>query len=343
MRYQRSSACIGGFFLLLAASGARADECASNGPIAYSDVPRDGAAAPPNTRFRVLVAPGCGGVENGPEHQFRVIDPTGTEIPSHREPWARSLLELVPDADLPPGQVELQVRRPLSTDALGEWERLVRVRIAGERDEHAPAFAGIESGTATAERESVPLSPCEATEGDVVLTRLEFAAAADAPRDHDELLYRLDRRHPGDATWDEWRTFRPTPDRETWFFSWSTWEREAWAATWEYRIAARDIAGNETVGEKTVTVTAPPRPGAEAPAAPETPDHDGLRPPTGAGSDAGAAEAAPPPRETPRGCTAAAGPTRSAGAILLVAAVAAWSRARLQRNRQRSPPGRRTP
>ncbi|MBI5486225.1 MAG: hypothetical protein HY905_02715 [Deltaproteobacteria bacterium] len=353
---------IGGFCFLVAPS-THADECASNGPVADSDVPRDGSEAPANTHFRVLVAPGCGGVENGPEHQLRLIDARGAEVPTHREAWARWLRELVPDGELAAGVYELQVRRPVSTEALGEWERLARVRVTAERDERVPAFAGIESGTATVERGSVPISPCEAREGDVLRSRLEFTAADDAPRDHDELLYRLDRRHPGDASWEEWRTFRPTPDGQKWFFSWTTWESEEWGAVWEYRIAVRDIAGHETVGTKTATVTAPRRPGSE-PQGREAAPHGGSNPVGTEDDDAGGAEpeeatsaagsgttgtmdttrdgaaeaGAEPSRPGPqRGCAVGAGATRPGGAILLMAvAVAAWGRERNWRRRQQA-------
>jgi hypothetical protein len=116
-----SSAFIGGsFFLALAAPAVRADECASNGPRADRDVPREGDRVPANARFRVLVAPSCGGIENAPEHDFRLIDVDGTVVPSRRETWARWHVELVPEADLAPGTYELQVRRPVSARALGD-------------------------------------------------------------------------------------------------------------------------------------------------------------------------------------------------------------------------------
>ena len=277
-------------FRSLGVSGVRADECASYGPRADRDVPREGDRVSANALFRAIVAPSCGGVENAPEHEFRLVDGAGAVVPARRESWARWLVELVPETDLAPGAYEFQVRRPVSEEALGDWQTLVRVTATAERDDREPSFAGIRSGTAKAERGSVPISPCQAEDGDLLRTRLEFAAADDSPREHDELLYRLDRRHPGDEGWEEWRTFRPTPEGDTWFFSWSAWEREAWGVEWEYRIAVRDMAGHETIGAATVTVTAPPRPGAtpepvpEAAAAP--PSDSGPVPPVVAPGDA---------------------------------------------------------
>lgn len=235
-----------------------ADECASYGPMAYLDAPFDGTDAPANTHFRVLVAPSCGGLEGAPAHEFRLLDPAGETVAADVAPWGPHHVELVPRADLAPGDHELQVRRPVSTTALGDWQKLARVRATTGTDDRTPSFDGLRSGTARAVRGSVPLSPCEMVPGWELETRLTFDAADDAPRDHDELLYRLERRSPGATAWEDYRTFRPTPAGRRWMFSWK--DTAGWGETWEYRLSVRDLAGHETTGAATVTVAAPPRP-----------------------------------------------------------------------------------
>lgn len=234
-----------------------ADECASYGPMAYLDAPFDGTDVPANVRFRVLVAPSCGGLEGAPAHAFRLLDAAGNEAPTDVVPWGTHHVELAPRTDLAPGEHELQVRRPISTEALGEWQRLARVRATAERDERAPSFDGLRSGAARAVRGSVPLSPCEVVPGWELETRLVFDAADDAPRNHAELLYRLERRRPGAVAWEHDRTFRAAAGRPT-SFSWK--DTTGWGETWEYRLSVRDLAGHETTGAATATVAAPPRP-----------------------------------------------------------------------------------
>ncbi len=234
-----------------------ADECASYGPMAYLDAPFDGTDAPANTHFRVLVAPSCGGVEGAPAHEFRLLDAAGVEVPTDTTTWAEWFVEVVPKTPLAAGDHELQVRRPISTTALGDWQKLARVRATPERDDRAPSFTGLRSGTARAVWGTVPLSPCEVVPGWELETRLVFDAADDAPRDHDELLYRLERRRPGTEVWEHDRTFRASDGRRT-SFSWKS--TTGWGETWEYRLSVRDLAGHETAGAAAVTIVAPPRP-----------------------------------------------------------------------------------
>ena len=234
-----------------------ADECASYGPMAYLDAPFDGTDVPSNARFRVLVAPSCGGLENAPTHEFRLLDAAGTAVPADVVSWGPYHRELVPRAALAMGEHELQVRRPISAEALGDWQQLARFRATDERDDRPPTLDGLRSGSARAVRGSVPISPCQAVPGWQLETRLEFEAADDAPRPHGELLYRLGRRRPGDAVWEHDRTFRAAAGRRS-SFSWKS--TAGWGEAWEYRLSVRDLAGHETTGAATVTVAAPPRP-----------------------------------------------------------------------------------
>lgn len=237
---------------------ADADECASYGPMAYLDAPFDGSDVPANVRFRVLVVPSCGGLEGAPPHDFRVLDPAGLAVPADVVPWGPHHVELVPRAALARGEHELQVRRPSSTTTLGDWERLARVRATGERDDRPPTLHGLRAGAARAVWGSVPLSPCQLVPGWELEVRFDFDAADDAPRPHDELLYRLERRRPGGTAWEPDHTFRAARTGGRGSFSWKS--TAGWGEVWEYRLTVRDLAGHQTVGTTTVTVDAPERP-----------------------------------------------------------------------------------
>jgi hypothetical protein len=242
---------------------ARADECASVGPQAFLLAPSEGDRVPPSFRFRLWIGPGCGGIPGAPAHRVRVVGEDGVVV-EHRETAADlGGVEIVPVRPLAPGEWELQMRRPVSGEALGDWEHVASVVVAGEADGTAPRFDGIAAAEARAVGGLVPLSPCEMRRAWVLRTTVRFAAAEDPPWPHDHLLYLLDRRTPDAAAWQPFRTFRPHAGDDGRVFSWES--AEGWNGTWVYRLRVRDFSGNETIGERIAEVTAPERPAGEPP------------------------------------------------------------------------------
>jgi len=231
-----------------------ADECASHGPVAEIDVPKNDMSVMQNTRFRVGLFPTCGGVESGSKHRFRVVDKNGIKITHKRYFWTDHFIEVTPAEALKPGSWSLQVRRPLSKKRLGKWETLVRVKVKKGLDVTAPRFEGIDQAKAAAAAGTVFRSPCQAETGWVVRTTIQLATAEDDDTSRSELLYMLERKAKGDRKWMQFRTFRPRKH------SFSIETEQGWEQIWEYRVKVRDMAGNETIGKKTAEVHSPARP-----------------------------------------------------------------------------------
>jgi hypothetical protein len=168
--------------------------------------------------------------------------------------WTDHWLEVTPAEAMKPGSWRLQARRPVSKTTLGPWETLVRVKVKKGLDVTFPRFEGIERAEARAVEGKVFRSRCEAETGWVVRTTFQLSAAEDDDSSPSELIYALDRRAKGESKWKRFRTFRPKKLR----FSFES-ERD-WGEVWEYRVRVRDMAGNQTVGEKTAEVPTPEKP-----------------------------------------------------------------------------------
>jgi len=206
----------------------------------------------------VLEYEGCSSVQGGPRHAFRLLDGGGREIPFDPVAYTEHHVEITPRAPLRGGPVALWIRRPVAPDALGPWEVLARVTVAGAADATPPSFAGLLSAEARAIEGSVRLSPCESVPGWELETRVRFAAARDPGSAHDDLLYRLEQAAPGSDAWKEVTTLRPTPDGDGMSFHWRT--EIGWSERWVYRMSVRDGAGHQTIGGAVVTVKNPDRP-----------------------------------------------------------------------------------
>jgi hypothetical protein len=256
MDFLKSAGCI--FVLILLAAPAGSDECESYGPVASIDAPKSGSQVPRNVHFRLGLYPTCGALEGGPQHRFRIVNQAGQEAESQRIRLTKFIFEIEPSQPLETGDWKLQVKRPEAQWSLGAWETLSRVKVARSSDRQAPKFAGISLAQADAVAGLVALSPCQVETDWVVSTRLYFLEAKDAGRQHDELLYFLDRKKPKDSRWTHHSTFRPHKEKTGMSFSFNT--ERAWEQTWQYRIRVRDLAGNETIGDKTFEVVHPARP-----------------------------------------------------------------------------------
>ncbi|MCB9702237.1 MAG: hypothetical protein H6711_10100 [Myxococcales bacterium] len=248
------------------AAPAGADECASYGLRADLDGAEAGRHVAANVAPRVLLAPSCGAPEGGPDHEFRLLGPGGEVVTPTAVPWGRWFVELQPPALLAGGGWRLEVRRPrwsASVDAveLGPWEAMASFWVVADLvDRQAPAFDGIVAGEARPVAGTVMLSPCEAESDWVVETHLTFAPAFDTIAAADDLLYLLERRSPGgDPAWSEVTTFRPERARGGRVGVTLT-DEWGWGERWEYRISVRDPSGNQRLGERTLTVTAPKKP-----------------------------------------------------------------------------------
>jgi hypothetical protein len=247
-------------FLLLLVKPAWAEEC-QKGWVASLDVPKDGATARPGSHFRVLLYWGCSDIDGGPRPELRLRSGDGAEIPFTQVAWSDHYVELFPKEPKADVTIELQVRRPASKDALGPWERLARVTIAGTADAVAPELEGLTDGEAAAVEGTVALSPCHSVPGWELETRLTFPAARDAGSQHDELLYVLERAPAGESRWEARQTLRPTPQGDGMTFTWR--DDRGWDEEWVYRLSVRDMAGNQTAGLRTISIKNPTRPARE--------------------------------------------------------------------------------
>lgn len=255
-------------------SASLADECASYGPKAHLSTPVDGARVAANAHLHVGLYVSCGGVEGGPRHQFRLLDADGKEVALHerrKPPTARCQrptcqeLELVPRALLAPGAYRLEVRRPVDEHTLGAWSVLGHMTALDRIDAAAPKLEGIVEASAEPVEGTAFLSPCQAVPAWELRTTVEFEAAEDGPTDHDELLYALDRQPPAGGPWSEVAGFRPDGaggSRRSYSFDSDDWEQ-----SWRYRIRVHDAAGHETIGARTMVVTAPAEPTEPVPGA----------------------------------------------------------------------------
>ena len=245
------------FFLFLTESQVYSDQCRSHGIEAWLDVPKSDSTVPPNTHFRVFLYPRCNGIE-GPEHQFRVVDPEGHEASHTAIPFLEKGIEIVPEEPLPGGSWTLEVRKPISETELGPWESLTAVQVEGTSDTSSPKFDGIAGGGSKPTVGLVWKSPCEKEKAWKIGFEVMFEAALDEPRDPWELLYILERRATESDVWEVVGTFRPDSIGQDARHDWES--RHGWDETWTYRLRVRDLAGNETIGARTITIKNPPLP-----------------------------------------------------------------------------------
>jgi hypothetical protein len=252
-RLAAALACVA---LGLAAGPAAADECVKSWRLDV-DLPRDGSRVPPNARPRVRVYQTCASFSGGPRPEVRLVTATGAAVATRTVALPRWFVELHAATPLAPGAYRLEARRTQSPDRLGPWERVAAFAVAGAAEGRAPTFAGIERGESDLVEGTVFLSPCHAERGHLVRTRLDFARARLA-RPHAEVLYFLDGRREGEGAWQVVNDFRPPPDGPLARYEWT--QQHAYGERWQYRLRARDVAGHETIGERTLVVRHPPSP-----------------------------------------------------------------------------------
>jgi hypothetical protein len=87
--------------------------------------------------------------------------------------------------------------------------------------------------------------------------RLVFPRARQA-RPHAEILYLLEGRRDGAGDWQIIDDLRPAAGGDRARFEWT--QQRGYGERWEYRMRARDLAGREAIGARTVTVRNPPAP-----------------------------------------------------------------------------------
>jgi hypothetical protein len=241
---------------LAASRSAAAEECIKSWRLDV-DQPLDGARVPPNARPRVRVYQSCASFSGGPRPELRLVTEAGAVVPARPLELPRWLVERVPAAPLPAGRYRLEARRTQAPDRLGPWERVAGFEVAGPAAARAPAFAGIARGETDLVEGTVFLSPCQGERGHLVRTRLELARARTA-RPHAEVLYLLEGRPEGAGAYEVINDFRPAPGPEPARYEWQ--QQRGYGERWQYRLRARDLAGNETIGERTLVVRHPPAP-----------------------------------------------------------------------------------
>lgn len=262
-------------FMLVAAlspSVALSDECASYGPEAWMSNPHNGSKIAMNARFRIEVAPSCGGIEGGPPHQFRLVNAKGAELESSQKVIAENknckpvpcqTIALIPGRPLEGGTVVVEVKKPMEGGKLGPWETLARYEAAGWVDKSAPQFDGIADTQVSVIVGSAPISPCQAEPAWEISARFLFELAHDGDSNPDDLLYALDGKAAGQSEWIELLSFRPNIDEKTGrgFYEWHN--QKEWGQSFDFRLRVKDAAGYETVGLKTVSLVFPAKPGGQ--------------------------------------------------------------------------------
>jgi hypothetical protein len=235
---------------------AAAEECIKSWRLDV-DLPLDGSRVPPNARPRVRVYETCASFTGGPRPEVRLVTAAGAAVATRPVALPRWYFELVPAAPLSPGRYRLEARRTQAPDRLGPWERVATFEVAGAAEGRAPTFTGVERGESDLVEGTVFLSPCQGERGHLVRTRLDFARARLA-RPHAEVLYFLEGRRDGVGAWQVINDFRPSGDGALARYEWT--QQRGYGERWQYRLRARDLAGHETIGERTLVVRHPPSP-----------------------------------------------------------------------------------
>jgi hypothetical protein len=251
-----AAAALACFALVAAGRPAAADECIKSWRLDL-DLPQEGSRVPPNVRPRVRVYQTCASFTGGPRPEARLVTAAGVPVAARPVELPRWYVELVPAAPLAPGSYRVEARRTQAPDRLGPWERVAAFEVAGRVEGRAPAFAGVERGESDLVEGTVFLSPCHAERGHLVRTRLDFVRARVA-RAHAEVLYFLEGRRDAESAWRAVDDFRPRAGGDPARFGWT--QQHGYGERWQYRLRARDIAGNETIGERTLVVRHPPSP-----------------------------------------------------------------------------------
>jgi hypothetical protein len=252
----RAAAVLVGLAVVAAGRTAAAEECIKSWRLDV-DRPLEGSRVPPNARPRVRVYESCASFSGGPRPEARLVTDTRSAVATRAVELPRWYVELVPAAPLAAGRYRLEVRRTQAPDRLGPWERAAGFEVTGRAEARAPAFAGIERGESDLVEGTIFLSPCHAQRGHLVRTRLDFGRARQA-RPHAEVLYFLEGRLEGAGAYQVIDDFRPPAGADPARFEWK--QQRGYGERWQYRLRARDIAGNETVGERTLVVRHPPSP-----------------------------------------------------------------------------------
>lgn len=221
-------------------------------------IPPKNTFIPQNSRFLIRFFPSRR-KQSTPVHEYRLLDNRGREIKFTKVPW-ESCLQIIPSQLLTPGKYTLQVRQPASEESLGPWQDLVNVTVIAQIDNTAPVFQGVVTADVQTVVGYVRITPCHFKKAWVIKTKLTFAAALDPPYPHEELVYVLERYSPSLRKWERVYVFQPVREKDNMIIEWESNPYDEWNKIWIYRIRVRDIAGNETIGVKTITVQNPQKP-----------------------------------------------------------------------------------